>query len=120
MISWLMFLVSSNISCAVSRLNDATSAAELIDHAIRECYLQSRPVYITLPTDMALKKIEGERLNTPLDLSYPENDKEKEDYCVQDILRYLQDSKNPVILVDACAIRHRVCFASDSQSQTLC
>ena len=100
--------MSANISCAVSRLNDAASAAELIDHAIRECYLQSRPVYITLPSDMVTKKVEGKRLDTPLDLSFAPNDKEKEDYCVQDVLRYLEASQNPVILVDACAIRHRV------------
>jgi len=89
-------------------LNDAVSAADLIDHAIRECYLQSRPVYITLPTDMVLQKVEGDRLKTKIDLTFADNDKEKEDYCVQDCLRYLQQSQNPVILVDACAIRHRV------------
>lgn len=104
--------MSANISCAVSRLNDPASAADLIDHAIRECYMQSRPVYITLPTDMVLKKVEGERLNTPLDLTFAPNEQEKEDYCVQDVLRYIKDSQNPVILVDACAIRHRVSESS--------
>ena len=100
--------MSKDISCAMAKLNDPHEAATLIDHAIRECWVQSRPVYITLPTDMVEKKIEGERLKTPIDLSYPPNQAEKEDYVVQVVLKYLHEAKNPVILVDACAIRHRV------------
>ena len=100
--------MSHDISCAMAKLNDPHEAASLIDHAIRECWVQSRPVYITLPTDMVQKKIEGDRLQTPIDLSYPSNLLEKEDYVVDVVLKYLHAAKNPVILVDACAIRHRV------------
>ena len=57
---------------------------------------------------MVEKKIEGERLKTPIDLSCPKNKIVIEDYVVQVILKYLHSAKNPVILVDACAIRHRV------------
>ena len=97
-----------NISCAVSILNDPSTAATLIDHAISECYLKSRPVYIALPTDMVQKKVEGTRLERPLDLKFPKNDEEKENYVVDVVLKYLNAAKNPIILVDACAIRHRV------------
>lgn len=100
--------MNRDISCAMVKLNEASEAATFIDHAIRECWVQSRPVYITLPTDMVQKKIEGERLQTPIDLSFPENEPEKEDYVVDVVLKYLHAAKNPVILVDACAIRHRV------------
>ena len=100
--------MSRNISCAMADLSDPYEAPFLIDNAIRECYIQSRPVYITLPTDMVQKKIEGERLNSPIDLSSPTNDPEKEDYVVDVILKYLHAAKNPIILVDACAMRHRV------------
>lgn len=99
--------MNRDISCAMAKLNDPQDAAILIDHAIRECWIKSRPVYVTLPTDMVQKKIEGERLNTPIDLSLPKNEPEKEDYVVAVILKYLHEAKNPVILVDACAIRHR-------------
>ena len=99
--------MSKEISCAVAKLKDPHEAAALIDDALRECWLQSRPVYIMLPTDMVQKKIEGERLKTPIDLSFPQNDPEKEDYVVDVVLKYLHAAKNPVILVDACAIRHR-------------
>ena len=57
---------------------------------------------------MVAKKIEGERLKTPIDLHYPDNEVAKEDYVVDVVLKYLLAAKNPIILVDACAIRHRV------------
>lgn len=100
--------MSKNVSCAVAKLNDPWDTATLIDHAIRECWVQSRPVYISLPTDMVQKKIEGDRLKTPIDLSSPPNDQEKETYVVEVILKYLHAAKTPVILVDACAQRHGV------------
>lgn len=100
--------MSAGISCAVAKLTDPNEAANQIDYTLRECWVQSRPVYITLPTDMVQKKVEGERLKTPIDLSVPPVEAEKEDYVVDVVLRYLTAAKNPIILVDACAIRHRV------------
>lgn len=100
--------MSREISCCVSQLNDPQEAATLIDNAIRECWIRSRPVLITLPTDMVAQKVEGERLKTPIDLAPPPNEPEKENYVVDVVLRSLQRAKKPVILVDACAIRHRV------------
>lgn len=100
--------MSAGISCAVAKLNDPYEAATLIDNALRECWIQSRPVYITLPTDMVQKKIEGDRLNTPINLKPKPVEAEKEDYVVDVVLKYLAAAKNPVILVDACAVRHRV------------
>jgi pyruvate decarboxylase len=100
--------MSAGISCAVSKLDDPHEAATLIDNALRECWIQSRPVYITLPTDVVQKKIEGARLDTPIDLSVKPVEAEREDYVVDVVLKYLAAAKNPVILVDACAVRHRV------------
>ena len=83
--------MSTGISCAVSSLRDPTTAGAMIDHAIRQCWIQSRPVYIALPTDMVTKKIEGETLKTPIDLSYPENNKDQEDYAVSVVLKHLRE-----------------------------
>ncbi|KAJ4291525.1 hypothetical protein N0V88_006122 [Collariella sp. IMI 366227] len=63
---------------------------------------------VRLPTDMAEKKIEGARLSKPIDMSEPANEPEREDYVVDVVLKYLHAAKSPIILVDACAIRHRV------------
>ncbi|OJK05184.1 hypothetical protein ASPACDRAFT_1862205 [Aspergillus aculeatus ATCC 16872] len=100
--------MNTGVSCSIARLTETLEVATLIDNAIRECWIRSRPVYITLPTDMITKQVEGERLNTKLDLSLPANETEKEDYVVDVVLKYLHAAKKPVILVDACAIRHRV------------
>lgn len=99
---------NAGISCAVSKLNDPHEAATLIDSALRECWVKSRPVYITLPIDMVQQKVEGDRLKKPIDLTPPQNEPEKEEYVVDVVLKYLQAAKNPAILVDACAIRHKV------------
>ncbi|ROW15628.1 hypothetical protein VPNG_02036 [Cytospora leucostoma] len=100
--------MSSQISCYVAKLNQLNSIADEIDTAIRECWIRSKPVYIMVPSDIVGEKIEGARLNTPIDLSEPPNDTEKEDYVVAVILKSLYEAKNPIILVDACATRHRV------------
>ena len=99
--------MSAHVSCAVARLGDPAEAAAQIDHALRECYLRSRPVYIGLPTDLVTKKVEGALLHTPIDLAEPPNDPDREDYVVDVILGSLHSAKRPVVLVDACAIRHR-------------
>lgn len=100
--------MSAEISCSVEKLKDPHEAATYIDSALRECWVRSRPVYLTLPTDMVERKIEGERLKTPIDLRPPPNEAEKEEYVVDVVLKYLHAAKNPAILVDACAIRHKV------------
>ena len=100
--------MSTNISCAMAKLTNPYDATASIDHALKECWIHSRPIYITLPTDMVQKKVEGERLKTPINLDPPQVEVEKEDYVVDVVLKYLRESKNAVILVDACTIRHRV------------
>lgn len=100
--------MNREISVVLAKLNDPYEIAAQIDHALQQCWIQSRPVYIALPTDMVQKKIEGERLQTPIDLRFPENDAAKEDYAVEVVMKYLLAAKKPIILVDACAIRHRV------------
>jgi len=100
--------MNREISVVIAKLNDPYEVATQIDYALQQCWTQSRPVYITLPTDITQKKIEGERLKTPIDLHFPGNDLAKEDYVVDVVLKYLYAAKNPIILVDACAIRHRV------------
>ncbi|KAI1428944.1 thiamine pyrophosphate enzyme [Xylaria sp. FL1777] len=100
--------MSAGISCVVAKLNDPAEIASQIDHALRECYLRTRPVYIMLPTDMVTKKVEGELLDTEIDLHEPTNDEAKEAYVVDVVLKYLHAAERPVVLVDACAVRSRV------------
>jgi pyruvate decarboxylase len=100
--------MAARVSVAVAELDDARTAAQLVDEAIVQCWVRSRPAYVWLPTDMVKCKVEGAKLKTPLKLEYPPNDKEKEDYVSEVVLRHLRESKTAIVLVDACAIRHRV------------
>jgi pyruvate decarboxylase len=98
--------ISSNLVVSVMKISDPHHAPMLIDHALRECWLQSRPVYIALPANMVKQKVEGDRLASPIDLREPLNEVEKESYVVDVVLRYVTAVKSPIILVDAGAIRH--------------
>lgn len=111
--------MSANLSVNVAHLNEPSTAAELIDNAIKQCYVQSRPVYLTLPSDSVTKQVEGARLKEPIDLSFSSNNEEQEDFVVADVLRYLNAAKKPIILVDACTIRHRVSLVDAMTDGTL-
>jgi pyruvate decarboxylase len=49
-----------------------------------------------------------ERLKKEIDLSLPENEKDTEAEAISTILDIVYKAKNPIILADACSIRHRV------------
>jgi pyruvate decarboxylase len=100
--------MSAEISCNTAKLLHPAEIPYQIDHALRECWVRSRPVYLMLPTDVVQRKVEGKRLEEPIDLSDPPNDQEREDYVVDVVLKSLHAAHSPIILVDACAIRHRV------------
>ncbi|KAF3909367.1 hypothetical protein AA313_de0200639 [Arthrobotrys entomopaga] len=89
--------MSRNISEVLVTLNDPTIAARDIDRALR-----------ALPTDMVLKKIPSKALDTPIDLSLPSNDAETEADVIESVTKTIYEANNAIILVDACAIRHRV------------
>jgi pyruvate decarboxylase len=100
------------VSCASVNLRDPHEVAAQIDDVIKECYIQSRPVYIFLPMDVVHQVVDGEKLKTPVNLKFKDNEAEKEDHVVKLVLDQLYAAKNPVILVDACASRHRVSYFS--------
>lgn len=108
------------ISVAMAELKNGQSAAQLIDDAIEKCWVQSRPVYVWLPTDVVTKKVDGARLKTPLELKYKANDEAAEEYVTGVVLEHLKKSKNAIILVDGCAIRHRVSLVGSIEIVDAC
>ncbi len=73
---------------------------------------QALPVYIALPSDLVhykLPKSCEQRLNkVPLDTNPPPNDEEAEAAALESVVSLVEQAKCPVILVDACTIRHDV------------
>lgn len=100
--------VSAPFCCAQEYLWDVKTAAEQIDRVITEVYKQSLPGYIYIPVDMVNPLISAEGLSTPLPLSITNSIPESaEDELVAGILNALYAAKNPVILADTLAVRHR-------------
>lgn len=56
-------------------LSNARDAPEAIDGILQECLLQSRPVYVELPTNMVSAQVSSERLGKVLNTAtMPETD----------------------------------------------
>jgi pyruvate decarboxylase len=98
----------TSISTAQVFLYDASQAPDQIDYALKTCWVSSRPVYIEIPSDMAQQSVDGARLAQPLDLSYPQNDKETESIVLSQIQDLLRKAARPCVLVDMCATRQKV------------
>lgn len=90
----------AKLTVAQANLTDSTTAASMIDRTLRECVLQSRPVYIELPTNLVTAKVSAKPLKFPLNLSIPHNDEGFEDAEVELILARIYASKQPFIIVD--------------------
>ena len=92
------------------KLDRPAEIGDQIDRALQRCWVRSQPVYIMMPSDMIDKEIEGACLSTPIDLAEPtaELNSEREDCVVDAVLKSLYAARNPVVLVDHYALRHRV------------
>lgn len=103
----------AKLTCAQANLVDVQTAPEAVDNTLRECILQSRPVYIELPTNMTKVKVPADRLQTPIDLTIPENDEGFEDEEVDIILSKMYQSKQPLIIVDGFTARYGIAKEAD-------
>ncbi|KIY74163.1 pyruvate decarboxylase [Cylindrobasidium torrendii FP15055 ss-10] len=107
-------LAAEQFACATANLVTVETAASEIDRVLTECISQARPVYLTLPTDIAYQKISSERLKVPLSALPLPNDPEVEAFVVDEISKLVEAAKGDVvILVDACCVRH------DAREETL-
>ena len=88
------------ITVAHANVNDVNTATAEIDRVLRECVVQSRPVYIQLPTDMPTKLVDCAGISEPLDIPVINNTQETEDLVVKKILKRVQAASRPLLLVD--------------------
>ena len=97
---------SRNFRCAAAELQSEEGAPEEIDRVLRECFMQSRPVYIFVPIDLVDRPVPSKALEKPLDLEPHADAKSVEDAATA-ILDALSNSKNPAIFVDCLVQRHQ-------------
>jgi pyruvate decarboxylase len=101
-----------HVTVAQANLADPTTAASIVDRTLRECVLQSRPVYIELPTNMVTAKVSASLLQTPIDTEH-DSDEGFEDTEVDTILDKIYGSKQPFIIVDGFASRYGIASEAD-------
>ena len=98
--------MSKNISHTTAFLSDSKTAPAEIDRCIRDAYVYQRPVYLGIPANLVDVTVSSSLLENPLDLSLKPNNAEAEEEAVELTLKLIEESSNPIILVDACASRH--------------
>lgn len=72
---------------------------------IRECVIQSAPVYIFLPLDLSQEKVSKSLLSKAIDLSIHVDEK-AQDAAITAILDTLSQAENPSLFVDSLAHKH--------------
>ena len=71
--------------------------------------VQSRPVYITLPTDLVNTIVSATPLETPLDFITPENCVATEAVVLDEIAKQTSAAQERVVvIVDGCALRYGI------------
>lgn len=88
------------------------NAPAWIDAALRDCVVSGRPVYIGVPTAYAKSLVDGGGLGLIMDKTVvrglSRNDPTREEHVAEVILRYLQQAKDAVIIVDGGVVRQGI------------
>ncbi len=104
--------MQAKVTVAQANLTDPNTAPAHIDRCLRACVLESRPVYIELPTNMTKARVSAAGLNQPLDISIA-TDEGFEDTEVDLILGKIYASKQPFIVVDGFTSRYGISEEAD-------
>ncbi|KAL6247973.1 hypothetical protein RBB50_005321 [Rhinocladiella similis] len=104
--------MAAKVTVAQTNLVDASTAPSEIDRCLRTCVMESRPVYIELPTNMVKARVSSSSLEKPLDFSI-ETDEGFEDTEADLILSKIYASKQPFILVDGFTSRYGISSEAD-------
>ncbi|GME75909.1 unnamed protein product [Ambrosiozyma monospora] len=89
-------------------IDDIETAPFEFDRMFKTAVVTKRPVYIALPSNFVEMTVPAALLEYKIDMTLPPNDPEVEDECISVIEKMVVEAENPVILVDACALRHEV------------
>lgn len=98
--------MAAKVTVAQTNLTHVDSAPREIDRVLRQCLLQSRPVYIELPTDLVSAKVPASLLETAIPTTVPPNDEGFEDAEVDLIISKIYAAKQPFIIVDGFTSRY--------------
>ena len=94
------------VTAAQANLVDAATAPDLIDETLRQCLLQSQPVYIELPSDMVAAQVPAPL--RAINLSTPGYDSDFEDELSTTVLSAIYNAASPLLVVDGYTARYHV------------
>ncbi|GAP88564.1 putative pyruvate decarboxylase [Rosellinia necatrix] len=91
--------MAAHVTVAQVDLRDPRTGPELIDHALAQCLLHSRPVYIQVPVDMVSAPIDAGRLQSEIRLPSTEPTASSNG-VIDTIVQRIHGAKQPTVLVD--------------------
>lgn len=97
-----------HISVDSTVLLDPQTAPSEIDRCLTSMMQQSRPVYISVPVDMSHLECGASALQKALPRALSPNDPQLEDEVVSKLRKMMEQSMNPVIIVDGFAARNNL------------
>lgn len=101
--------MSEKITIKLKVINKLEKGPQIINELIETAIITKRPVYLGFPSNFFNSLIPASLLTeNKLNLQLQPNNKVEEDEFVDNIIQLIEKSKNPIILVDACASRHAV------------
>lgn len=98
--------MSAPIRRTYTKLSNPATMAQEIDRVIEEGVKSRLPVFIYVPLDIVGIPLDATRLQTPLNTTVTNANKEQEDEIVNTTLKLIKASSNPAILADVLTIRH--------------
>ncbi|EGG07363.1 uncharacterized protein MELLADRAFT_43199 [Melampsora larici-populina 98AG31] len=105
--------ISKQLTCAQSFLTKHTNPTEEIDRILRSALRYSRPVYLTLPTDLVYMKVSSGSLKKSLrDQVLIDLESKLDPKIIQHVVEQISElfvkSNRPILMLDACCDRFRV------------
>ncbi|KAI0867160.1 thiamine diphosphate-binding protein [Xylaria cubensis] len=91
--------MAAHVTVAQVDLKDPRTSPEHIDHALTQCLLHSRPVYIQVPVDMVSVPVSAERLQSEIRIP-PTQPSAYSNEVIDKVLGKIYEAKQPVVLVD--------------------
>lgn len=99
--------MSARVSCMAVTLDCPEDAPSLVDAAIRECWIQSRPTSIFIPSDLINVPIKADWENRSALFEPPTSDLQAEEGLVTTIVDELTAATRPIFLIGGHGIRNK-------------
>lgn len=111
--------MAAHVTVAQANLIDPATAPDEVDKLIRECIIQSRPVYMELPTDLVTAKVDASNLKKPIDTTIAYPDEGFHDAEVEQILERIYASHQPFIIIDGFTRAYGIASEADELVRVL-